>query len=107
MGDTTPPRLPIMFMVPDSVPAYLPPTSIQAAQLPGITRSLEKLAIPITIMAQVGSRSRLERIRNPVAPAKPMQAIRRRLLPTSPVQRFISGYRIPQTNDPHPPRKSG
>src|SRR6185503_10991016 len=54
-GPATPPRLPIMFMLPDIVPAYLPPTSMHVLQLPGMVRSLQKLAIPIASIASRAS----------------------------------------------------
>ena len=50
-----PPKLPIMFMLPESVPAKRPPTSMQVAQVPGSVRSLAKPAKPIEIMANCGS----------------------------------------------------
>ena len=50
------PTLPIMFILPESVPAYLPPTSMQVLQLPGMVRSLQKLANPMASMASSGSR---------------------------------------------------
>ena len=54
-GATAAPMLPIMFMLPESVPAYFAPTSMQVLQLPGIVRSLQKLANPIASMASNGS----------------------------------------------------
>ena len=54
-GPAMPPKLPIMFMLPETVPAYLPPMSMQVAQLPGIVRSLQKLAMPIESIASNGS----------------------------------------------------
>ena len=54
MGDAPPPALPSMFMVAETVPAYLPPTSMQAPQEPGITRSFAKLAKPMASMAATG-----------------------------------------------------
>ena len=35
-GEMAPPMLPAMFMAPDSEPAFLPPTSMQVAQAPGM-----------------------------------------------------------------------
>ena len=49
-GATNPARLPIMFIEPETVPAYRPPTSIQVAHAPGITRSLKKLANAMKII---------------------------------------------------------
>src|SRR5260370_1703299 len=77
--------LPDIFIMPESDPACLPPTSIQAAQAPGITRSLEKLARPMLSIAIRGSFIRVESSRNMLAPVNPMYAMMRRgraLLPT-------------------------
>ena len=54
-GATAAPMLPIMFILPESVPAYSAPTSMQVLQLPGIVRSLQKLADPMASMASNGS----------------------------------------------------
>ncbi len=54
-GARMPAKLPIMFMEPATVPAYFPPISMQAPQAPGMTRSFEKLAMPIASMHQRGS----------------------------------------------------
>ena len=51
IGETNPPRLPIMFIAPDTVPVNLPPMSMQAVHAPGIVRSLKKLAIAIAATA--------------------------------------------------------
>src|SRR5437879_4299297 len=107
MGETTPPKLPIIFMAPDSVPAYLPPTSMQAPQLPGIAKSFEKLAIPMESIAQRGSGRNVDKIRNPVAPVKPRQAINRRVLTTLPVHLATGPEMNPQKSEPSPPKKSG
>ena len=56
-GEIAPPILPAMFIAPESEPACVPPTSMQVAQAPGITRSLEKLAMPIASVASSGSSS--------------------------------------------------
>ena len=64
---------------------------MHAAQLPGITRSIEKLANPIAIIAHVASCNVLDRSSKAVAPEKPSDAMRRRLLATSPVQLFKIG----------------
>ena len=60
-----------MFIVPESVPAYFPPTSMQAAQLPGITKSLKKLEKPMANIANVASGSEFETSDIPAAPTKP------------------------------------
>ena len=44
-------RFPIMFMEPETVPAYLPPMSITAVHAGGMVTSFEKLAMPMAIMA--------------------------------------------------------
>ncbi len=54
IGPAMPPKLPIMFMLPETVPAYLPPMSVHDAQLPGIVRSLQKLARPMAKIVSTG-----------------------------------------------------
>jgi len=54
MGATLPPTALAMFITPESVPVWRPPTSIAAAQLTGMTKSFAKLAKPIAIIAHVG-----------------------------------------------------
>ena len=54
IGARLPPTALAMFMMPESVPVWRPPTSIAAAQLTGMTKSLAKLAKPIAIIAQSG-----------------------------------------------------
>ena len=61
-----------LLAMPESEPACLPPTSMQADQAPGITRSLEKLARPMERVAISGSFIRVEMTRNRLAPVKPM-----------------------------------
>mgnify|MGYP000479268904 CR=1 FL=1 len=48
-------KLPTMFMLPETEPADLPPMSMQVHQLPGMVRSLQKLARPIDSIASSGS----------------------------------------------------
>ena len=40
---------------PETVPAYFPPTSMHAAHAPGMTRSLQKLAIPMKNMVMMAA----------------------------------------------------
>ena len=42
MGETNPPTLPIIFIVPESVATDLPPTSMHAVHAPGNWMSLQK-----------------------------------------------------------------
>src|SRR6476619_3244791 len=46
--DNAPAMLPNMFIAPDTVPAYRPPMSMHPAHAAGITKSLNKPAIPRT-----------------------------------------------------------
>ena len=55
MGARLPPTALAMFITPESVPVWRPPTSIAAAQLTGMTKSFAKLAKPMAIMAHSGS----------------------------------------------------
>src|SRR5579872_1697660 len=107
VGETAPPRLPIMFMVPESVPAYLPPTSIHVPQEPGITRSLQKLAKPIATMADTGLARCTERMRSRLAPVNPMQAMSFRVRETLLSRRAMGVEIRPQKNDPRPPKNRG
>src|ERR1035438_1564623 len=68
-GANAPPMFPTMFMVPETVPAYWPPTSMAAVQAPGITRSFEKLATPMASIARSGSCNVVETSTNAEAPA--------------------------------------
>ena len=53
-GARLPPTALAMFITPESVPVWRPPTSMAAAQLTGMTKSLAKLAKPMATMAQNG-----------------------------------------------------
>src|SRR2546428_11528063 len=89
LGATKPARLPIIFMLPESEPAYLPPTSMHAPQAPGIARSLEKLARPIESMASKGSLIWTETSNSTAALANPMNAMARRVFAVLPRNRAI------------------
>ena len=107
MGATTPPRFPIMFIEPASVPVNFPPTSMHAPQAPGMMKSFEKLAMPMASMPHNGSC-------NAVASHKPLAEytkadLKREFLPAkdcSPnctigcVHRisYIDHWRAPQTS---------
>jgi len=73
----------LMFMAPESDPACFPPTFIQAAHAPGITRSLVKLASAIVMVAISGSCMVVERTSRRLAQAnpKPPMILRVRLMP--------------------------
>src|SRR5437867_6633116 len=99
MGHMAPPTLPIMFMAPEIVPAYLPPTSMQAPHEPGITRSFEKLANPIAIIAATGLARWTDRTRSALAPVTPMNAITFRVAATLCVRRVNGAEIAPMNND--------
>ena len=100
-------KLPIMFMLPASVPQSLPPTSMQVAQLVGMTRSFAKLAIPRATIAQTGSLMCTDRAKQMAAPAKPVMANRRREIFLLPVSRSRNEATTPQHREPRPPKNSG
>src|SRR5258706_16003755 len=106
-GAKAPPKLPIMFIEPESVPAYLPPISMQAPQLPGITRSLEKLANPMKREAITGSLICPERKSIADAEQKPRIPKKRRVLATLPILRATMGEIQPPKKEPMPPKKRG
>src|SRR5678815_4313585 len=92
-------------MVPETVPAYLPPRSIVAPQAHGITRSLQKLAMAMVSIARTGLLTPVDNTKHPHAPANPEQATIRRVLATSRVQRVrrsatntLTGLASPPTN---------
>src|ERR1039457_823588 len=104
-GAQKPARLPIMFIDPDTVPAYLPPTSMHDPQAGGITRSLQKLAMPIAAMAQRGSARLMEITIRIDAPRNPPQAIRRRPMRTLPAHFAMRSASVPERSDPRPPHR--
>src|SRR5262245_47123872 len=106
-GARAPPKLPIMFIDPERVPAYLPPISMQAPQLPGMTRSLEKLANPMKRAAITGSLMCPERNSRAEAEQKPRIPKKRLVLATLPIFRAAMGEIQPQENEPMQPKKSG
>src|ERR1043166_3892382 len=77
-GATKPAKLPHIFIAPESVPAYLPPTSIAADQALGITRSFAKLATAMLRMAVSGSCVNVDATKKVAAPANPRQEMVRR-----------------------------
>src|SRR5258708_7003573 len=85
-----PPRFPIMFIVPDKVPALRPPTSMQAPHEPGMTRSFEKLAKASATTASTGLPINVEITMRLLAHRKPTQPSRRRVAVTLPVI-FVRG----------------
>src|SRR5262245_43247354 len=89
------------------VPAYFPPRSMVAPQAQGMIRSLEKLAAAMVNIASTGSLSRVDKIRQPQAPANPQLATIRRVLETSRVQRVIRSARNTLIGFAIPPANSG
>src|SRR6202041_3366489 len=106
-GHKAPPMFPDMFIAPESDPACTPPTSIAAPQAPGITRSLEKLAIAMESMANSGLATTVEKSRKPLAPVKPMYAMIRRDRPTSPILRASLAPNHTLMGLAKPPKNSG
>src|SRR6202011_1797044 len=96
-----------MFIVPESVPANFPPTSMQAPQDVGITRSLQKLANPMASIDHKGSCSCVESSTSTLAPAKPVIASVRRATRRLPVLRVNHAEKNPQKSEPKPPKNSG
>src|SRR6186713_2481393 len=106
-GAARPAKLPIMFIDPDSVPANLPPTSMQAPQAFGITRSLQKLAIPMASIAGNGEPSWVAVYIKVAAPAKPIVDIMRRALRVLLIFAANRGEMKPENMAPMPPKNSG
>ena len=59
-GQSAPPKLPHIFIAPESVPACSPPISATELHATGITKSLQKLAMPIASIAASGLCIRVE-----------------------------------------------
>src|ERR1700719_4862809 len=95
-----------MFIEPETVPAYLPPISMQAAQLGGITISLQKPAMPMASITQLGLCRRVAKARKRPAPRKPKVAIRRRLR-VSPMRSPRRVETEPHNSETTPPKNSG
>ena len=108
-GATAPARFPIMFIDPDKVPAYLPPTSMAVAQAWGITRSLQKLAKPINRIAD--DRMSPPGSTAPAESAAPTKAAGRDQLcgcaRAPPTQLTTYFETQPENRQPTPPRKRG
>src|SRR5262245_42968157 len=106
-GDIAPPMLPAIFIAPERDPACFPPMSMQAAHAPGITRSLQKLAMPIASVAYRGSFRYVDRIRKPAAPVNPTYPMIRLVCATLPIA-FARREEINTlTGLPRPPKNSG
>src|SRR5438876_217620 len=86
MGETKPPKFPIIFIVPATVPTYLSPTSMHAVQEAGIVMSLKKLADAMATTARIGSCNRVAIVMQQAAPVKPITPVRRRVRLTPPIQ---------------------
>src|SRR4051812_41106929 len=99
-GYSAPPKLPIIFMVPESVPANFPPISMQVPHDVGITRSLQKLAQPRASTTASGRCRKLARINKLPAPPKPVHASSLRVLLTLPVRRLRNEKINPPNNEP-------
>ena len=92
---------------------------MQAPQLPGIARSLAKLATPTASIEARGksdmpaaappaaSRSQTDARSITAAPHSPTQPIVRRAVAVLPNCRVRRAARSPATNEPMPPKKSG
>src|SRR6185295_9842320 len=94
-------------MVPEMVPAYLPPRSMVAPQAQGITRSLQKLAMAMVNIARTGSFTLVDKTKQPQAPANPLLATMRRVLAISPIQRAMRSPKNTLTGLANPPIKRG
>ena len=99
--------LPIMFIAPETVPAYRPPTSIVPAHAAGITKSLKKPANPSTTIARTGSEIPVKMKMHAEAPTNPVTATIRRAVATLPDIRANRGIAVAETRQPTPPRSSG
>ena len=117
-GERAPPKFPIMFMLPASEPVCLPPMSMQAPQLPGMERSLPKLASPIARRAATpkvvrpppaaaSCCSHTETRSITAAPHSPTQPSVRRARAVLPSRSARLAAIDPDTNDPIPPKNSG
>src|SRR2546423_3895954 len=96
-----------MFILPESVPAYFAPTSMQVLQLPGIVRSLQKLANPMARTASNGSLMYEDVTSRTDAPLKPSRAVVCRVRARLPVARTSRGVARPQRMAPKPPQNKG
>src|SRR5579862_3334118 len=96
-----------MFIEPATVPAYLPPISMQEFQEQGIVRSFAKLATPIISIPSSGSSKRVEIHRNTAALKNPVTEISRRASVRFPRRRAILGEARPHRSEPNPPNSNG
>src|SRR5262249_6683155 len=75
---TAPPRLPIVFMAPDTMPEYLPTMSWQLAQAEPIVRSFQNAAREMAMTKSHGSEVNVLRKQNRAQTPWPMTPNRRR-----------------------------
>src|SRR5438105_4165162 len=106
IGETNPPKFPIIFMVPERVATDLPPTSMHAVHAPGNWMSLQKETKAIAATARKGLLIQVEITNKHAAPAAPTAPMPRRTV-AIPHRRLRIGESQPANSDPSAPTKSG
>src|SRR6202000_1441331 len=101
------PKLPAMFIMPDTVPEYLPPVSIGTAQDGPIVHSKKNIEIVRQVTAVIASSLSAAGVINTAQPSRPVIATVRRAILALPVRRNSQSVASPPAVSPTTPAQSG